>query len=83
MWSCHMYVLYVQEYARYCREDGDSDDAPLYVFDPSLLTRRLASGGGQTTGARTPRLTPCEHSAAPTSELMVQMSLGAAPPLNQ
>ncbi|CAE8734542.1 unnamed protein product [Polarella glacialis] len=32
------------EYLRYCSEDGESDDAPLYIFDPCILTRAFREG---------------------------------------
>ena len=27
------------EYCRYCDADADADAAPLYIFDPDILTR--------------------------------------------
>lgn len=44
-WSMGAASVSMHEYARYAREDGDGDDAPLYIFDPLLLTRRLSVGG--------------------------------------
>ena len=32
------------EYRRYCDADADADAAPLYIFDPDILTREFADG---------------------------------------
>lgn len=54
-WSLGSASVSMHEYARYAREDGDGDDAPLYVFDPLLLTRRLAAGGALSDEYAVPR----------------------------
>lgn len=34
----------MREYRRYCNDDADGDSAPLYVFDPDILTSTFTNG---------------------------------------
>lgn len=40
----------MSEFANYCSEEADSDgdSAPLYIFDPQILTRQFTDGTKMT-----------------------------------